>query len=139
MSSDFCINIYMTIHERYKDLDLNFIAHPVTGDIVKKTGSDAVVQSVKNLVLTEFYDKPFHPEIGCQVHGILFENMSSITAGSIRDSIWRVITNFEPRAEVVTLTVNADFVNKGYIVVLKIKVLGTIDPVTVAFFLQKTR
>jgi len=129
----------MTIHERYKDLDLNFIAHPVTGDIVKKTGSDAVVQSVKNLVLTEFYDKPFHPEIGCQVHGILFENMSSITAGSIRDSIWRVITNFEPRAEVVTLTVNADFVNKGYIVVLKIKVLGTIDPVTVAFFLQKTR
>lgn len=98
-----------------------------------------MVQSIKNLVLTEFYDMPFHPEVGCQVHGILFENMSSITAGSIRDSIWRVINNYEPRAEVETLTVNADFENKGYTVLLIIRVLGTIDPVTVAFFLTKTR
>lgn len=129
----------MTIIERYKDLDLNFIAHPVTGDIVKNSGSDSVIQSIKNLVRTEFYDRLFHPETGCQVHGILFENMSSITAGSIRDSIWRVIDNYEPRAAVVDLIVNADHDNNGYTVFLKVKILGTIEPIDVSFFLQRTR
>lgn len=125
--------------ERYRDLDLSFLNHPITGDILKITGEDAVVQSIKNLILTEFYERMFHPEIGSQIHGLLFENMTPITAGLIADSIRDVITNYEPRAGILDLEVEADEENNGYTIFLKIKILSTIDPIDVAFFLSRTR
>jgi len=126
-------------NRRYRDIDLNFAPHPVTGDVSKKLGEDAVIQSVKNLILTEFYDVPFHPEIGCQVHGLLFENITSITAGLVKDSIRDVIVNYEPRAEILDLTVDTDETEKGYIVFLKFKILGTLEPIDVSFFLTRSR
>ena len=63
----------------YRDLDLNFTAHPVTKDIVMRYDDAAVKESIKNLVLTMNYERPFHSEIGTPVNSLLFENKSEIS------------------------------------------------------------
>ena len=65
---------------QYKDLDLFFSRKNGTNDIEKITDIEAVKRSVRNLVLTNFYEKPFHPEIGSGIRNMLFENMTPITA-----------------------------------------------------------
>ena len=64
---------------KFRDIDLNFQRHPVTNDIVKIEDVDAIKRSVKNLVQTNFYERPFHPELGCGVRDLLFENFTPIT------------------------------------------------------------
>jgi len=59
----------------YSDLDLDFLAHPTTGDVVRKTGLDAIKRSVRNLVLTNFYDRKFRSAIGSNATKILFDNI----------------------------------------------------------------
>ena len=63
----------------YKDLNLNFSANPVTGDVATVTDVIAVKRSVRNLLLTNHYDRPFHPEIGSNVPHLLFENLNPVT------------------------------------------------------------
>ena len=65
---------------QYRDLDLFFSKKQGSDDVNKVTDIEAVKRSVRNLVLTNFYEKPFHPEIGSGVRDMLFENMSPITA-----------------------------------------------------------
>lgn len=130
----------MTIVDtKFTDIDFNFINHPITGDIVKKKDENSVVQSIKTLILTRFYERKFHPEIGCQIHGQLFEMISDITADSIGDSIRNVLNNFEPRADILTLDVTPDDSNNGYTVFLEVKMINILNPVQVSFFLTRTR
>ena len=64
----------------YVDLDLDFARHPVTNDIVKIEDVNAVKRSVKNLINTQFYERPFHPELGCGARDLLFENFTPMTS-----------------------------------------------------------
>jgi phage baseplate assembly protein W len=75
----------------FKDLDLSFIPHPVRKDINKHVGVKAVINSIKNLVLTNHYEKPFQPEIGSNVRKLLFENLDPITAIALQREIYQVI------------------------------------------------
>ena len=84
----------------YKDLNLNFSANPVTGDVATVTDVIAVKRSVRNLLLTNHYDKPFHPEIGSNVPALLFESFGPITGNQLSRAIEEMIGNFEPRARV---------------------------------------
>ena len=59
----------------YKDLNLDFARHPVTNDLVKIEDVDAIKRSVRNLINTNFYERPFHPELGCGVRDLLFEKL----------------------------------------------------------------
>ena len=86
---------------QYRDLDLFFSRKQGSGDVNKITDIEAVKRSVRNLVLTNFYEKPFHPEIGSGVRDMLFENMSPITAVVLARKVEDVIENFEPRARLV--------------------------------------
>ena len=63
----------VAIMEAYKDLDLFFTAHPITGDVATKSDSDAVRRAVRNIVLTNYYERPFKPSLGGNVRGLLFE------------------------------------------------------------------
>ncbi|MEK9698467.1 MAG: GPW/gp25 family protein, partial [Candidatus Poseidoniales archaeon] len=90
----------------FKDFNFNFAKHPVTGDIAKLTDVSAVKASVKNLVFTNFYERPFHPEIGSDVRAALFENVSPLVAARLGRNIEDVIVNFEPRAELISVIVN---------------------------------
>ena len=84
----------------YKDLNLNFTSNPVTGDVTNVTDVNAVKRSVRNLLLTNHYDRPFHPEIGSNVPYLLFENFGPITGNQLSRAIEEMIGNFEPRARV---------------------------------------
>ena len=84
----------------YKDLNLNFSINPVTSDVTTVTDVNAVKRSVRNLLLTNHYDRPFHPEIGSNVQALLFENFGPITGNQLARQIEELIVNFEPRARV---------------------------------------
>ena len=86
---------------QYKDLDLFFSRKNGTNDIEKITDVEAVKRSIRNLVLTNFYEKPFHPEIGSGIRDMLFENMTPITAVVLARKVEDVIENFEPRARLI--------------------------------------
>ena len=84
----------------FRDLDLNFTIHPVKKDINTYKNEYAVINSIKNLVLTNHYERPFQPELGSNIRRLLFENVDSVTAAQIEREITEVIGNFEPRAQV---------------------------------------
>ena len=88
---------------QYTDLDLFFGKKATSKDISKVTDIQAVKRSIRNLVLTNHYEKPFHPEIGSGVRGILFEPMTPLTAHILTRKIEDVITNFEPRARLISV------------------------------------
>ena len=127
------------ITNRYSDLNLAFIANPVKKDISILYDFDAVKTSVINLVMTKYYERPFHPEIGCNVTAMLFENMTSLTAMSIQRSIQDVIQNFEPRAKLQSVVVTPDYDNNGYTASITFYVLNIAQPQTVTFFLERLR
>lgn len=126
------------------DIDLDFIAHPTTGDIVKKTGPEAVKRSIRNLVLTNFYEKKFRHGIGSSVQKMLFENINPMTATFLKNAVVEVITNFEPRAELYEdisrgVVVKEDIDGQGYIVTISFKMRNSGAPVVVDLFLERVR
>jgi phage baseplate assembly protein W len=127
------------IVREFKDLDLNFNIHPVKKDINRNIGPMAVINSVKNLILTNHYEKPFRPEIGSNVRRLLFENLDVVTATTIRNEIQRMIENYEPRASIINLKVNADFDNNGFKVYMEFYIVNQTSPVTINFFLERIR
>ena len=128
----------------YTDLDLDFLRHPTTGDVVKKTGIDAIKRSIRNLILTNFYDRKFRSYIGSNATKILFDKINVFTATFLKDAIVEVINNFEPRVKLhedvndgVVVTVNAD--SNGYDVTIMFTVINTGAPVTISMFLERIR
>ena len=89
------------VAQKYVDLDLFFGRKSSNSDVQDLTNIKAVKRSVRNLILTNHYEKPFHPEIGSGVRDMLFENMTPVTSHILARKIEDVILNFEPRARLV--------------------------------------
>jgi phage baseplate assembly protein W len=89
---------------QYTDLDLFFGKKSSNSDIQEITDIKAVKRSIRNLVLLNHYEKPFHPEIASGVRDMLFENMTPVTATILARKIEDVIQNFEPRARLISVT-----------------------------------
>jgi phage baseplate assembly protein W len=123
----------------FKDLDLSFNIHPVKKDINKHVGVKAVINSIKNLVLTNHYEKPFQPEIGSNVRKLLFENIDELTSIALQREIAQVIVNYEPRANVSKVYVFADYENNGFNVEVEFSVINQSNPITITFFLERIR
>lgn len=89
-----------------KDIDLSFNVHPLTGDLATKSGPSAVEQSLRNIVLTNFYERGYNVEFGSNLTSNLFENnIDGVTAQGIRQNIINAIENFEPQVELIEVTV----------------------------------
>ena len=99
---------------KYVDLDLFFEKKIPNNDVNKITDIQAVKRSVRNLVLLNPYEKPFHPEIGSGVRGMLFELMSPFVAAQLTKKIEDVINNFEPRARLVSVRSIPDYDRNAY-------------------------
>ena len=123
----------------YKDLDLDFTRHPVTNDVVKIEDVNAVKRSVRNLVNTQFYERPFHPELGCGVRDLLFENYTPMTGIFMRRKIEEVLRNYEPRANITSIQVNEQMDKNAIDVVVSFYVLNLPNPVSVTTTLQRIR
>jgi|TARA_B100001057_G_scaffold480166_1_gene552705 phage baseplate assembly protein W len=124
---------------QFSDLDLNFTAHPVTGDIGFKYDENAVKQSVKNLVLTQNFERPFHSEIGSTIRSLLFEPATPMTKEILRKTITDTITNFEPRVELLDVLINYRLDNVSVDVKIKFKIRNTFTPIDVSLILERTR
>tara|TARA_Y100001972_G_C7410216_1_gene212650 strand:+ start:23 stop:466 length:444 start_codon:yes stop_codon:yes gene_type:complete len=124
----------------YKDLNLNFSLHPGTKDISKKTDVEAVKQSVRNLILTNHYERPFHPEIGSNISGILFELMTPAATNALTKQISEVIENYEPRAKLVSVNAIPDLDGNRYEVTIEFYVVNIPgELVTLDTFLERAR
>jgi phage baseplate assembly protein W len=123
----------------YKDLDLDFTRHPVTNDVIKIEDVNAVKRSVRNLVNTQFYERPFHPELGCGVRDLLFENYTPMTGIFIRRKIEEVLINYEPRAKISSIAVNEQEDRNAISVEINFYVLNLPNPVTVTTTLKRIR
>lgn len=123
----------------FSDIDLNFTAHPVTGDLVKRYDDAAIKQSVKNLVLTQNYERPFHSEIGSTLRGLLFEPASPITARLIEKTIQQTILNFEPRVVLDGVVAQFSPDNNSVYVTVSYTIVNTTTPQTINLTLERTR
>ena len=123
----------------FSDLDLNFTIHPIKKDINRHKIEAAFVNSIKNLILTNHYEKPFQPDIGSNVRRILFENMDTITATTLQNEIAQTIRNYEPRVNISKLEVAPDFDNNGFKVYMEFFVVNITNPITINFFLERIR
>ena len=125
---------------QYKDLDLFFGKKQASGDINKVTDIQAVKRSVRNLVLLNHYEKPFHPEIGSGVRDVLFEPMTPLTSHSLAIEIEDVIENFEPRAKLVGVRALPNLDRNEYEVTVEFYVVNApTELVDLTIFLERLR
>jgi len=128
-----------SVRKFYKDLDLDFTRNVVTNDVVKIEDVNAVKRSVKNLIQTNHYERPFHPELGCGIRELLFENFTPLTGIFIKRKVEEVITNYEPRARLSQVTVNEQPDRNGIEVTVYFYVMNIPEPVSVTTLLQRIR
>ena len=125
---------------QYTDLDLFFAKKATSKDISKVTDIQAVKRSIRNLVLTNHYEKPFHPEIGSGVRGILFEPMTPLTAHILTRKIEDVIENFEPRARLISVRALPNLDRNEYECTIEFFVVNTpTELVDLTVFLERLR
>jgi phage baseplate assembly protein W len=127
------------IARRYKDLDLSFTAHPIKKDVNTFVDDTAIINSIKNLILTNHYERPFNPDLGSNVRKLLFENIDAVTAIMIEREITQTIANFEPRVSVIGTTVIPDYTNNGFNIQLYFNIINRTEPITINFFLERAR
>ena len=123
----------------FSDIDFNFTAHPVTKDLVRRFDDNAIKQSVKNLLLTRNFERPFHSEIGSPIRQMLFNPPGPMFTVMLQRAIIDVITNFEPRVEVLDVAVNDYSDSNAVGITLEFKIVNTERPVTLEFTLERTR
>ena len=123
----------------YKDLDLDFGRNTVTNDVNKLTDVEAVKRSVRNLINTNHFERPFHPEIGGNIRALLFELMTPLTALNLQRKIEEVLNNFEPRAKITQILADPDIDRNGYRLEIRFYVIGIQNPITVETFLERLR
>ncbi len=123
----------------FTDLNLLFTASPSTGDITKKTDEEAIKSSLRNLISTKNYERPFHPEIGCQLFALLFENLTSVTTQVIRKTIIDVINKFEPRVIVLDVKLSDTGDQNNLDVTIIFKIINTERPVILNTSIQRVR
>lgn len=123
----------------FKDIDLNFTAHPITGDVAKKVGDAAIIQSLMSLLSTGKYERLMQPDIYSNLRQHLFQPLDSITASAINNEVRSVINKYEPRVSLIEVNVTPDFDNNGYSCTISFFIVNQPDPVTITLFLERIR
>lgn len=123
----------------FKDLDLDFLMHPISNDVSTEINESAIKQSIKTLVLTNHYERPFHSELGSSTRDQLFENMTPLTRHMIKRSIENVINNFEPRIKINDIVVDMLYDDNAVKITIDYTIKNTSKRTTVDFILEQTR
>jgi phage baseplate assembly protein W len=124
---------------QFRDIDLDFNRNAVTNDVAVVEDVVAVKRSVKNLIQTNFYERPFHPELGCGIRELLFENFTPMTKIFLQRKIEEVLINYEPRINLQNVAVDDDQDNNRLVVDIYFYVVGVPGPQVVQSFLQRVR
>jgi phage baseplate assembly protein W len=123
----------------YSDIDLTFDANPITGDISKKYDVSSVKQSLKTLILTQFYERPFQPKLGSPVYKMLFENIDIISANALKLQIELMINKYEPRVRSQSVDVEPLYDQNAFNVSIYFYVVGILDPINFSTILKRSR
>ena len=123
----------------FSDLNLDFVQNPATKDIQKIEDVDAVKRSVRNLINTNYYERPFRPSLGSNLRAMLFELYSPQMSHAISKEIDLLIKNYEPRARLVNVKTNSDPERNGYEVSISFYVVNFPEQVQVQAFLERLR
>jgi phage baseplate assembly protein W len=124
---------------QFRDIDLDFNRNAVTNDVAVVEDVVAVKRSVRNLIQTNFYERPFHPELGCGIRELLFENFTPMTKIFLQRKIEEVLINYEPRINLQNVAVDDDQDGNRLVVDIYFYVVGVPGPQQVSTFLQRVR
>lgn len=127
------------ITKLYSDIDFTFTKKPVTNDIAISYDTQAVTRSLRNLLQTKNYERPFNPNLGSTIDFILFEPISSISSTEIQIEIARIIKNYEPRVTLTDVKVVAKEQYNSYEVTLTFFLENAATPTTITMLLQRDR
>jgi len=128
-----------TLSKLYSDIDFTFTKKPVTGDVALSYDDQAIIRSVRNLLSTRHYERPFNPDLGSNLDALLFEMVSPLTSLAIQKEIQLTIENYEPRAIVKSVIVNAKPDQNAYDVTLNFYIQNATLPTTVTLLLERNR
>lgn len=124
--------------KEYKDIDLSFTAKP-NGEIFVKKEAAAVKQAVKNLILTDYFEKPFEPFYGGNIRALLFELADDEVEEETRENIIRAINAYEPRAIVREVSVSYQEERNSISIYIEFQVINTEEVVTFTTSLSRLR
>ena len=128
------------VSKSFKDISMSFKFNPLSGDLIALKNENAIARAVRNIVLTTPGEKFFDPDFGSSVSEILFENVDDITAISIEDEIKSSLKNYEPRVELINVTVNPNFDANQFDVLISYRIVGIdIPPSELEFALLPSR
>ena len=123
----------------YKDLNMSFTKNPATKDVARLFDVQAIKRAVKNIILTNKYERPFNPDFGCNLRGFLFENITEPLLVIIKDRVAMAIEKYEPRVSVEDVVVKNDIDKNDINIQVSFLINGVEAPVTVSTFLQRVR
>jgi phage baseplate assembly protein W len=124
---------------KFSDFSMVFQPHPVTGELKKLENEDAVKRSIRNIVMTNFYEVPFMPNFGCGVRQRLFENITVSTRHQIISDIETALGQYEKRAKVLNVDVILSPDRNGIQVEIVFEIIGIDEPIKVSMFLERVR
>ena len=129
----------MATQHTYSDLDLRFLPQPGTKDVSLSYDDQAVVRSIKNLLLTKPYERLFQPTLGSEIDALLFEPITPLTGNLLKNEIIRTINNYEPRATIASIDINAYPDQNGYSVAMFFYIGNNTQPTGINIILQRSR
>jgi phage baseplate assembly protein W len=128
-----------TLQKIYSDIDFTFTKKPVTADVALSYDQQAVTRSIRNLLMTNHYERPFNPDLGSSVNALLFEPINSITASQLESTITTTINNYEPRAILQKVIVTPDSARNTYKVTIVFFLENATQTTTLSLILERNR
>ena len=128
-----------TYTKGFKDLDLDFTANPITGDVVTVKDSTSVKRGIKNILLTEEGERLMQPELGSGIRNMLFEPMTDLNAQRLETEVLSAIEAWENRAEVLSIVVTPEEENNRYRVAVTFRIINELEEQELELFLQRER
>ena len=128
-----------TYPKGYQDLDFDFLANPVTGDVAKVKDTNSVKRGISNILMTENRERLFNPELGSGIKNLLFEPMTDLTMERLEGEITSAISAWEDRADLINLGISAEPDYNRYRVAVVFRIVNQIEEQTLELFLQRER
>jgi phage baseplate assembly protein W len=123
----------------YSDIDFTFTKKPVIGDVALSYDELAVVRSIRNLLLTKHYERPFNPDIGSNIDAILFEPISPVTATTLEKEVELIIKNYEKRAKLKEIIIVPYPDRNAYDITISFYIENATLPTSVTLLLERNR
>ena len=128
-----------TLSKIYSDIDFTFTKKPVTADVALSFDGQAVIRSIRNLLSTNHYERPFNPDLGANLNALLFEPISPLASSALETEITNTIKNYEPRASIQSVSVTSQPDYNAYNVTLSFFIENATLPTTVTLLLERNR